>query len=172
MATRPARLQHPKRTTINPKDSRYERGTTGEQVNFNSGICPPGGCSANDIRSRLGIASPTPIWNRIQFYKGEGFRLPFRHIMDGHRFIRSEVGSPSRNSSMFARRTGEYDLRYYARTLHQEGVHRRESDGSWAIVGRIGNSRDAIGFTRDEVATNRLIMYLRPDGSIRTIYPF
>jgi len=32
MATRPARLPNPKPTTINPKDSRYERGTTGGQV--------------------------------------------------------------------------------------------------------------------------------------------
>src|SRR5690606_14137870 len=31
-APRPARLPHPKPTTINPKDSRYERGTTGRQV--------------------------------------------------------------------------------------------------------------------------------------------
>ncbi len=31
-APRPARLPHPKTTTINPKDSRYERGTTGRQV--------------------------------------------------------------------------------------------------------------------------------------------
>jgi hypothetical protein len=29
MAPRPARLPNPKPTTINPKDSRYERGTTG-----------------------------------------------------------------------------------------------------------------------------------------------
>ena len=31
-APRPARLPKPKTTTINPKDSRYERGTTGGQV--------------------------------------------------------------------------------------------------------------------------------------------
>src|SRR5690606_20255840 len=31
-APRPARLPNPKPTTINPKDSRYERGTTGGQV--------------------------------------------------------------------------------------------------------------------------------------------
>ena len=31
-APRPARLPHPKPTNINPKDSRYERGTTGGQV--------------------------------------------------------------------------------------------------------------------------------------------
>jgi hypothetical protein len=34
MAPRPARLPNPKPTTINPKDSRYERGTTGGQVSF------------------------------------------------------------------------------------------------------------------------------------------
>ena len=48
MATRPTRLQHPKRTTIKPKDSHYERGTTGEQViTFASGgypQLPPGQC--------------------------------------------------------------------------------------------------------------------------------
>lgn len=32
MAPRPARLPNPKPTTINPKDSRYERGTTGGQI--------------------------------------------------------------------------------------------------------------------------------------------
>ena len=32
MAPRPARLPHPKPKAINPKDSRYERGTTGGQV--------------------------------------------------------------------------------------------------------------------------------------------
>ncbi|WP_208394390.1 hypothetical protein, partial [Pseudochelatococcus lubricantis] len=31
-APRPARLPNPKPTTIKPKDSRYERGTTGGQV--------------------------------------------------------------------------------------------------------------------------------------------
>jgi hypothetical protein len=31
-APRPARLPNPKLTTINPKDSRYERGTAGGQV--------------------------------------------------------------------------------------------------------------------------------------------
>ena len=31
-APRPARLPNPKPTTINPKDSRYDRGTTGGQV--------------------------------------------------------------------------------------------------------------------------------------------
>ncbi|TCP58358.1 hypothetical protein EV663_1355, partial [Rhodovulum bhavnagarense] len=31
-APRPARLSNPKPNTINPKDSRYERGTTGGQV--------------------------------------------------------------------------------------------------------------------------------------------
>src|SRR5690606_29067891 len=31
-APRPARLPNPKPTTINPKDSRYERGTNGGQV--------------------------------------------------------------------------------------------------------------------------------------------
>ena len=35
MAPRLARLPHPKPTTINPKDSRYERGTTGGQVSVN-----------------------------------------------------------------------------------------------------------------------------------------
>ena len=33
IASRPARLPHPKPTTIKPKDSRYDRGTTGGQVN-------------------------------------------------------------------------------------------------------------------------------------------
>lgn len=32
-APRPTHLPHPKPTTVNPKDSRYERGTTGGQVN-------------------------------------------------------------------------------------------------------------------------------------------
>jgi hypothetical protein len=32
MAPRPARLPHLKPTTIKPKDSRYDRGTTGGQV--------------------------------------------------------------------------------------------------------------------------------------------
>ena len=35
-APRPARLPHPKPTNINPKDSRYERGTTGGQVVANA----------------------------------------------------------------------------------------------------------------------------------------
>jgi hypothetical protein len=38
MAPRPARLPNPKPTTITPKDSRYERGTTGGQVRPDSSI--------------------------------------------------------------------------------------------------------------------------------------
>src|SRR5690606_15094446 len=37
-APRPARLPNPKPTTINPKDSRYERGTNGGQVTFEKQI--------------------------------------------------------------------------------------------------------------------------------------
>ena len=38
MAPRPARLPNPKPTTINPKDSRCERGTTGGQFNREGGV--------------------------------------------------------------------------------------------------------------------------------------
>ena len=38
MAPRPARLPHPKPTTIKPKDSRYERGTTGGGARASSRI--------------------------------------------------------------------------------------------------------------------------------------
>ena len=37
-APRPARLPHPKPTNINPKDSRYERGTTGGQVRLRGSV--------------------------------------------------------------------------------------------------------------------------------------
>ncbi len=38
-APRPTRLPNPKPTNINPKDSRYERGTTGGQVKVDEGSC-------------------------------------------------------------------------------------------------------------------------------------
>ena len=39
MATRPTRLPNPKPMPINPKDSRYERGTTGGQVSCHRCLC-------------------------------------------------------------------------------------------------------------------------------------
>src|SRR5690606_38617669 len=54
-APRPARLPNPKPTTINPKDSRYERGTNGGQV---TGI-------ENCGEDGHGVASCAPAESRV-----------------------------------------------------------------------------------------------------------
>lgn len=66
MASRPAPLPYPKSTTINPKDSRYERGTPGGQVMRPAKPLPS--------RQARGYQSPSPVrqiacipycWSRI-----------------------------------------------------------------------------------------------------------
>jgi len=62
MAPRPARLPNPKPTTSNPKDSRYERGTTGGQVRLfirTIGIAR--------ARTRIGLANIACNMRRLLF---------------------------------------------------------------------------------------------------------
>ena len=103
IATRPARLSNPKPTTINPKDSRYERGTTGGQVRTairrSRLVFYPLMAPLSDSRSSITSASAivTCHWSFIQprpepvadfrlsawFEQSPGARNPHRVQRDG-----------------------------------------------------------------------------------------
>ena len=62
-ALRPARLRHPKSTTIKPADSRYERGTTGGAGHGRSRKAATRSSISTQRQETCRCANPTRRWN-------------------------------------------------------------------------------------------------------------